>query len=60
MEQMGFPNIHKGLNTIAPNFWNDHIKFYELNTITYQNDLIFINIFNKFGKKNHVIEVLVP
>jgi hypothetical protein len=45
-----FQKINEGLNAIASNFWHDHIKCYELNTIMRQNDLMFINILNRFRR----------
>jgi hypothetical protein len=51
-----FQRIDEGLNAIAPNFWYDHIKCYELNTIMRQNDLMFINILNKFRRAIHTVE----
>ena len=43
-----FQKLDDGLNSLAPNFWNDYIKCYELVTVMRQNDPLFINILNKF------------
>ena len=51
-----FQKIDEGLNALAPNFWQDHIKCHELSTIMRQNDLVFINILNKFRKEIHTID----
>jgi hypothetical protein len=50
-----FQKVDEDLNAIAPNFGHDHIKFYELNTIMCQDDLMFINILNRFLKIIHTI-----
>ena len=50
-----FQKLDDGLNSFAPNFWNDHIKCYELVTVMRQNDPLFINILNKFRKCSHNI-----
>ena len=51
-----FQKIDEGLSALAPNFWQDHIKCYELNTVMLQNDLIFIDILNRFRKATHTID----
>ena len=43
-----FQKINEGLSALSPNFWQDHIKCYELNIVMRQNDLVFINILNRF------------
>ena len=48
--------IDEGLSALAPNFWQDHIKCHELNTVMRQNDLVFINILNRFRKATHTID----
>jgi hypothetical protein len=51
-----FQRIDDGLNAIAPNFWHDHIKCYELNIVMRQNNLMFINILNRFRKAIHTVK----
>ena len=51
-----FQKIDEGLSALAPNFWQDHIKCHELNTVMCQNDLVFINILNRFKKATHTID----
>ncbi len=41
------PRLDK-LNILGTNFWNEHVKFYELKQIMWQNDINFINILNQF------------
>lgn len=48
-----FQQLDFGLNAIAPNFWREYMKCYELKTIVRQNDPIFINILNRFRKATH-------
>ena len=51
-----FQKIDEGLSALAPNFCQDHIKCHELNTVMRQNDLVFINILNRFRKATHTID----
>jgi len=48
-----FQKLDLGLNAIAPSFWHEHIRCYELNTVMRQNDVMFINILNRF--RRHLI-----
>jgi hypothetical protein len=50
-----FQKLDDGLNSLAPNFWNDCIKCYELITVMRQNDPHFIDILNRFRKGTHNI-----
>ena len=50
-----FQKLDDGLNSLAPNFWNDCIKCYELITVMRQNDPHFIDILNRFRKGVHNI-----
>jgi hypothetical protein len=36
------------IDSLAPNFWMEKIKCYELKQVMYQSDEQFINIFNQF------------
>ena len=48
-----FQKLDNGLNFLAPSFWNDCVKCYELTTIMRQSDPLFINILNRFRKATH-------
>ena len=55
-EKWIFQKIDEGLNALAPNFWQDHVKCHELSTVMCQNDLVFINIPSIFRKVTHTID----
>ena len=48
-----FQKLDNGLNTLAPSFWNDCVKCYELTTLMRQSDPLFINILNWFKKATY-------
>jgi hypothetical protein len=49
-------NRNSVLNAIVSNYWHDHSKCNELNTIMRQNDVMFIIILNRFRRVIRTIE----
>jgi hypothetical protein len=54
-----FKKCNDRLETLAPYFWHDHIKCYEVHMVMRQNDMEFIHTLNKFRIASHTKSILI-